>query len=921
MDILYLVDPNAEGESLEHYGMPRRSGRYPWGSGDNPYQREGYFEKRYKELKDAGMSEKEISQAMGMSISDIRAAYSVIVNEKKASDIAQAKRYRDHGYSATEIGRKMGVPESTVRGWLKADETKAQNLDKELADRIKVLADEGNYIDIGQGVDRMIGVSPQRLKNAVAILKSQGYETHDAYIPQATNTKQNTTIKVLCPPGTTKADVAKGRDKVKEIEEFSTDGGETYKVWQRPVSVDSKRIYIRYGDQGGKDMDGVIELRRGVPDLDMGESSYAQARVAVDGTHYLKGMAIYSKDIPDGYDIVYNTNKPSGTDKYKVFKEMSSDPDNPFKSLLRREDGQRYYTDPETGEQKLSAINKVRREGDWEDWKKSLASQFLAKQPMKLINQQLNLSYADKAAELDTIESLTNPVVKKKLLESFADDCDAAAVHLKASPLPGQRMQVILPVKTLKETEVYAPNFKNGTKVALIRYPHGGTFELPILKVNNKHQDSIDILGQAADAVGINSKVAERLSGADFDGDTVLVIPITPSANIMSTPPLEGLKGFDPKEAYPGYEGMEVLSKKNTQSEMGKVSNLITDMTLKGANADELARAVRHSMVVIDANKHKLDYKRSFRENGIAELKEIYQGGPRAGASTLISMAKSPYRVNERTEGIYIFDEETGTTKKQYINPETGEKLYTETGRMKRVKTGEKYVDSEGKEHDVYVESNKPVTIESTRMAETKDAFELSSGTQQEDAYAAYANSLKALANRARIDILNAGRQEYSPSAYKTYQSEVSSLVSKLNESLKNSPRERMAQVLARQQINAWKEDSPELFEDKDDEKKYAQKALTEARAAVGAHRVSIDITPREWEAIQAGAVSENRLSMIIPRVDDSKLKQLAMPRDVREISDAQVARIKAMSAAGYTSSEISEQMGISTTTVLEKLK
>lgn len=81
---------------------------------------------------------------------------------------------------------------------------------------------------------------------------------------------------------------------------------------------------------------------------------------------------------------------------------------------------------------------------------------------------------------------------------------------------------------------------------------------------------------------------------------------------------------------------------KNTQTEMGKISNLITDMTLKGATQDELARAVRHSMVVIDAEKHKLDYKQSEQDNGISALRKKYQGTVdengryHEGAATLI---------------------------------------------------------------------------------------------------------------------------------------------------------------------------------------------------------------------------------------------------------------------------------------------
>lgn len=244
---------------------------------------------------------------------------------------------------------------------------------------------------------------------------------------------------------------------------------------------------------------------------------------------------------------------------------------------------------------------------------------------MDLIKKQLNLTKADKQAEFDEICALNNPTVKKNLLKSFADDCDAAAVHLKAAALPRQKYQVILPLTSIKDDQVYAPNYNDGEKVALIRYPHGGTFEIPILTVNNKHAEGKRVLGTTpADAIGISSKVAERLSGADFDGDTVMVIPTGKSIKITSTPPLKGLERFDPKTSYPERQGMKYM--KNTQTEMGIISNLITDMTLKGANQDELARAVRHSMVVIDAEKHKLDYKKSEADNGIAALKKKYQG-------------------------------------------------------------------------------------------------------------------------------------------------------------------------------------------------------------------------------------------------------------------------------------------------------
>ena len=49
-----------EGIDIVHYGMPRRSGRYPWGSGDNPYQRSKDFISQYEELKKSGQKKEDI---------------------------------------------------------------------------------------------------------------------------------------------------------------------------------------------------------------------------------------------------------------------------------------------------------------------------------------------------------------------------------------------------------------------------------------------------------------------------------------------------------------------------------------------------------------------------------------------------------------------------------------------------------------------------------------------------------------------------------------------------------------------------------------------------------------------------------------------------------------------------------------------
>ena len=890
---------------LMHYGTPRHSGRYPWGSGDNPYQRSGDFLSRIEELKSQGLTETEIAKAMGMSTTQYRAQKSLAKDERRALDVARAKSLREDGLSLNEIAREMGFAnDSSVRSLLNERSEARMNQAKKTAEFLKEQIAEKGMIDVGTGVERELGISKEKLKEALAILEAEGYPVYGGRIQQATNPGKHTTLQVVCPPGTEHKEIY-DYDNIHSVKDYiSYDDGESFrKSFVYPESMDSSRLKIRYAEDGGIDKDGVIEIRRGVEDLSLGESHYAQVRILVDGNRYLKGMAVYSDDLPDGVDVVFTTHKKQGTPTGDVLKKITNDPENPFGSLIKEHGGQSYYddpngkyTDPVTGKkQSLSLINKRAEEGDWGEWSDHLPSQFLSKQSMTLINKQLDLATKDKFAEFDEICSLTNPTVKKALLKSFADDCDSAAVHLQAAALPRQKYQVILPVTDMKDDEVYAPNYKNGEKVALIRYPHGGTFEIPILTVNNKQSTAKRMLDNALDAIGINSKVAERLSGADFDGDTVMVIPTGGKVKVTSTPPLKGLEGFDPKLEYGGKKEGTFKPMKNTQTEMGKISNLITDMTLKGATQDELARAVRHSMVVIDAEKHKLDYKQSERDNGISALKKKYQGTVdengryHEGAATLISRAKSETSVLKR-KGSPIIDKETG------------EQRYKEVY--------EEYTDKNGKV--------KVRTQASTKMAETKDARTLSSGTPQEEAYADYANNMKSLANRARREMMNTGKIAYSASAKRTYQAEVDSLEAKLNVALKNAPRERQAQILANAAVKAKKQENPDMT--KGEIKKANQQALTAARNSVGAKREPILITDREWEAIQAGAISENRLTQIINNVDTDKLRQRATPRATTTLSSAKVNKIASMNASGYTTAEIAEALGVSASTVSKYL-
>lgn len=961
-----------DDEYLEHYGMPRRSGRYPWGSGENPYQHGNDFLSRIEKLKSKGWTEtpENIKNEFGLTTTQYRAQKALAKDERRGYDVARAKSLESDGLGPTAIAKKMSeeqgknINESTIRSWLNEESEARMNQAKQTAEFIKKQIDEKGMIDVGVGVERELGISKEKLNQALAILEAEGYELYGGRVPQVTNPNQMTTLKVICPPGTEHKDIY-DYENVHSLNEYiSRDGGETYeKKFHYPESMDASRLMIRYKEDGGIDKDGVIELRRGVPDLSLGESRISQVRILVDGDRYLKGMAVYSDNMPDGVDVIFNTNKSKDVAMRDVLKKIKDDPDNPFGSAIKDvEKGGQYWYDPKTGKQvsastpgaKLGLINKRADEGDWSEWKDALPAQFLSKQSLHLAKQQLNIAASDKEAEFAELSSLTNPTVKKYLLNKFADECDSAAVHLQAAALPGQKYHVILPVTSMKDTEVYAPRYENGSKLALIRYPHGGTFEIPILTVNNKQKDAKALLGtDISDAIAINSKVAERLSGADFDGDTVMCIPTHDKAGkvkITSTNPLKGLEGFDPKTSYgatktvkdsDGTEhylrnGKEYKIMKNTQTEMGKISNLISDMTLKGANDDELARAVRHSMVVIDAEKHKLDYKQSEIDNNISALKKEYQNG--GGASTLISRSKGEIPVLKR-QGSPIVNTKTknGKPNPDYDSSKPEGSLIWKTADD----VNYQYTKVNKKTGEVTT-ITKQRTQKSTRMAETTDARTLISDadTPMERAYADYANHMKNLANKARIEVSTTGKIAYSSKAKATYQTEVKSLNDKLNNALLNAPRERQATLKANAEVQrkvdaaktAIKKENPEatnreinkLVRKKIDVKKTGQQALTKYRTEAGSVKRSdrsIKITDKEWEAIQAGAISENVLKKILANSDVDSLRQRATPRSTTTLSTAKINRIKAMRASGKTLNEIANALNVSASTVATYVK
>lgn len=995
-------------DELIHYGTPRHSGRYPWGSGDDPFQRTGDFLSRVDEIKSKGITNKtEIAKALDMSTTEFRTKYSLALEERRKIIVDKVNSLAKDGLGATAIARELGLAnESTVRSILNGQRQARLKKSEETANTLKQLVKEKGNIDVGANSERQLGISREKMNSSLEILKNEGYEIYNIRVPQATNKGRYTTMKILCPPGTPYKD-AYNLDKISSIDDYmSRDGGKTIEPsFRYPESLSSKRVQIVYAEDGGAKRDGLVELRRGVKDISLGGSNYAQVRIMVDGTHYIKGMAVYSDDLPEGIDVRFNTNKSKSkpmmgyneegkpSSDHGVLKAVKNDPDNPFGSNIKEVGGQMFYDDPKgkyvdpvTGhKQSLSVINKRADQGDWGEWSKELPSQFLSKQPYSTIKKQITISEKDKMDEYETIMSLTNPTIKKYLLNKFADDCESAAVHLKAAAFPGQKYKVILPIPSLKDDEIYNPDLMNGRQVALIRYPHAGPFEIPILTVNNKNKEARARLGETpSDAVGINSSVAGILSGADFDGDTVMCIPLSEKTRIKNQKPLEGLKGFDTgsygaddvKTDSNGEEhyyrnGHEYRIMNNTQVQMGMISNLINDMTLKGAKTEEIARAARHSMVVIDAEKHKLDYKQSEKDNGIAELKNKYQkhvdyftGKESKGASTLLSQAKAEIQnLPERKEGafyrkdtgkivealdeknqIYI-DKDTGEIFEgrsnigtRTVDPKTGKKLYRNTNRVyykakingkstdvyeqngvyyyKDKDTGE-YTTIDEKEVTKHLAMQTNPSV--AKAAYVDDVHVLSSGTPQEELYAEYSNYLKSLGNKARKEaVYNIKDNKMSVQAKAIYSDEVKSLEYKANQAALNAPRERQAQLIANTNIKAKTQEDPSLTSEQ--VAKLKQKELSRARAKVGAQRTPIVITEKEWEAIQAGAISTNRLQLIMKYIDDKRLKELAMPRNSTKLSSAKITRMNSMANLGYTTSEIADILGVSASTVTKYL-
>lgn len=831
---------------LIHYGVKRRSGRYPWGSGKDPQHSLDLLATN-DELKFKGLSEKQRADHFGMSINELRSNITWANKERRGLLADKIQSSKNKGLSNSEIANNLKIPESTVRNYLNLS-TKFSTENKQLdniTEDLKKNVEEKGYIDVGVGVNQMMGISKTKLMASLEKLKEEGYYTHEIYVKQL-STGDWTRVKVLT-KDPSKENTSLNKEKIRLPNTFTDDGGITMQNIGKIHPISQKRLEVIWNEDGGSNKDGVMELRRGVKDLDLGDSHFAQVRIQVGKNNYLKGMAMYADDLPEGIDIRFNTNKNRSNNKMDALKKLKQNSDNPFGATIVRQKG---------------ALNIVNEEGDWYGWSSTLSSQFLSKQPLALVKDRLNSTFKSVKKEFDDINKLTNPTVKSFLMDKYGDDLTKKASSLKAQSFPKTKQHVILPFNSIKDTEVYAPNYKDGEMVILLRHPHGGIFELPNLKVNNSNKDAKKAIGNALDAIGINPKVASKLSGADFDGDTVLLIPNNKN-NIAHAHSLKELKDFDPNMYRVGHS---TISNSTKQTQMGIVSNLITDMTIKGAPFDDIAKAVKHSMVVIDSEKHNLDWKQSERDNNISALQKRYQSyvskwdgkNHTRGASTIVSLA----------------DKDTDV-------PDDKRK-----GKLKKV----------------------PL------MDTIPDARLLSSGTKVENEYAKYANNVKRLASDAKKIAINSKPIVRNQEATKLYSNEVLSLNRKLSEAKMNAPKERQAQILANVSYSKKIRETPELQgkDKKDERRRIADQTLAAARVKRDAKKSKIYITDKEWEAIQSGAISNSKLKDILLNGDMDRIRELATPKTINKMSAQRKQLAISLMNKGYSTSQVADSLGVS---------
>lgn len=238
------------------------------------------------------------------------------------------------------------------------------------------------------------------------------------------------------------------------------------------------------------------------------------------------------------------------------------------------------------------------------------------------------------------------------------------------------------------------------------------------------------------------------------------------------------------------------------------------------------------------------------------------------------------------------------------IDRETGEKVYQYTG--------DTYIDKKGNTRDRLTRSRK--------LAEEKDPYSLTSdpktgGTAIEKVYAEHSRTLKDIANAARLASLKESPRRYNPQAAKQYKDEVDSIIAKHKEAIKARPIERKAQIVGKEIFLTYQRANPDMsYQDRRTQK---ARALEVARTRLGAKKPTIEITPREWTAIELGAISPTRLKDILRNADMDQVRKYATPRATKAgMTPGKQTRAKSLLKSGYTNKEVALALGVPVTLV-----
>lgn len=880
-----------------------------WGTKEHPYDTANAFLEALAQFKAGGGTDKEFGDYLGLSSSNFRDMKSAAKNDVLSENIKSLNDMINRGNSLRSAAAALGVPEATARGWLSTKSNKGGSQIDSITSELRNMLADGKYVDIGEGSEYILGVSTEKLRAAVKKLETEGYHVINYYQRQMTSINK-TQMKVLVPADVESVDVRKDKSKISPPLFYMDSSTGKAEKFERPRSISSNRVQVLAADDPhplggvGIDRDGLIEVRRGVPELSLGKANYAQVRILVDGNKYLKGMCVYAPEgsLPDGIDVRFNSNKPTAE---KGYKEAKSNPNNPFGANIKEDDelmlAQRHYIDKD-GNRQLSCLNIVSEEGTWFEWSKSLASQVLSKQRIDVIKRQLDSSLNANYRSYLKIMEIENEDIRAKMLDDLAGKIDQNAVALKGAAFNRQAAHVIIPNPDLKPGEIYAPNYRDGESCVLIRFPHGGLFEIPAVKVNNKSKSSKELIGNSIDAICMNPVDAKTLSGADFDGDTVQVIPNNDGAMIRMEAQKD-LQDFDPGiyklGNYPNEKPLK--NKERGYQYMGSITNLITDMSMMGADVKDLVAATKFSMVAIDAWKHGYAVKPAWKELGIDDLIKKYRHGKR-GASTIISRTKSPVYVPEQR----LVTNKYEVPKDRLKDWEAGKPVYIPTGRKKFDKKTGEYVVAQ-------------MTVDKGSVQDPRNL--VGHLSPKEDVYADFAYNMHELANSCRKEARMAAAYQKDVNATNKYADAVESIKAKVISRKRKSPYERLAQLIAEADLQVKISDAPELTDNPKELKKAAAASLERARKKIQLTDVDITLTDEEWEALFSNALTSDMFNYVLRHCDPIELSKRALHESDPVMSENMVKRINEMSKNGYSRLEIAEHTGFTLKQLKEVIK